>query len=41
MSQGIAVAIRLALRFPTLPLRLESSVPSAVANFANACKYLC
>jgi len=24
-----------------LPLRFGSSIPSAVANFANACKYLC
>jgi len=30
-----------ALRFWTLPLRLRSSIPSAVADFASACIYLC
>jgi len=28
-------------RFQTLPLRLRSSIPSAVVNFARACKNLC
>jgi len=37
----IALANSPAVRFRTLPLRLESSIPSAVANFASACKYLC
>jgi len=29
-----------AVRFQTLPLRLKSSILSAVVNFVSACKYL-
>jgi len=37
----LAIANSSAVRFRTLPLRLRSSIPSAVANFASAGKYLC
>jgi len=29
------------VRFWILPLRFEGSIPSAVADFSSACKYLC
>jgi len=37
----LAFADSFAVRFRTLPLKLESSIPSAVADFASACTYLC
>jgi len=40
-SLQIALADSSAVRFQTLLLRLRSSIPSAVADFASACIYLC
>jgi len=41
MLHNIALAEISVVRFRTLPLRLESSIRSAVADFASACIYLC
>jgi len=38
---GTALADSSAVRFRTLPLRVWSSISSAVADFASACIYLC
>jgi len=38
---NIALADSSAGKFRTLPHRLQSSISSAVAGFASACKYLC
>jgi len=36
-----ALAGRSAVRFQTLPLRLQGSIFSAAVDFASACIYLC